>query len=202
MELTWTHTHLLLNHFPIIGAIFGLVLLIYAFIQDSEEIKRVTYWGFIFLAILTIFVYISGTEAASVVTELPNVSRSFIHAHRQIAEVAFIVLEVLGVVSILGLWYSYKRKMTPQWYMGVAILTSVIATALVSWAGLQGGIIRHTEVRGEIPFLTPQQTEEDEHGHSEESQGYSTTQDESRETRSTTTSEDGHTHSEESQHSY
>ena len=49
----------------------------------------------------------------------------------------------------------------------IIFLVAIAATGLVSWAGLQGGIIRHTEVRGDIPFLVPAKTESESGGHSE-----------------------------------
>jgi len=158
MNLSWTHIHLLLNHFPIVGAIFGFFLLIYALAKDSEDLKKATYWCFFIIALITIPVFWAGQQAEEVVVSLPRVSHSLIHAHRSIAEQALIALEVLGVMSLFGLFRGIKK--TPSWFPITLLVVAIIATGLVSWTGLQGGIIRHTEVRSELQFLVPNDTSE------------------------------------------
>lgn len=176
MFLSWTHIHLLLNHFPIIGAIFGLVLLIYALAKDSEDLKKASYWCFFIIALITIPVFWAGMQAEEVVSALPQVPHSLIHAHKNVAEQALIALEILGVISLFGLFRGTKN--TPSWFPITLLVVAVIATGLVSWTGLQGGIIRHTEVRSQLQFLLPNdatesgdhhQGSETEHGHQDDS---------------------------------
>ncbi|MGB7441514.1 MAG: hypothetical protein WA919_10630 [Coleofasciculaceae cyanobacterium] len=166
MNLSWTHVHLILNHFPIVGAIFGLLLLIYALIKHSEDLKQASYWTFIIIALITIPVFYAGTQAATVIHNFPDVSDSLIHKHREVAEQALIALEILGAMSLVGLFLFRDAKKTPIWFTTTLLVVTVIATGLVSWTGLQGGIVRHTEVRGELNFLMPDETESGSHGES------------------------------------
>ncbi|WP_414620407.1 hypothetical protein [Calothrix sp. CCY 0018] len=159
MTFNWAHTHLLLNHFPIVGAIFGLSLLVYAMVKDSKELNLATYWLFIIIALLTIPTYFAGKQAAGIVLDLPNVSEAFVHKHRNIAEWAFIALEITGAFALMGLLISKSPRKTPNWLTATFVIFVIISTGLVSWAGLQGGIIRHTEVRGDLPFLMPDDVE-------------------------------------------
>lgn len=168
INLSWAHIHLLFNHFPIVGAIFGLLLLAYALFKNSEDLKRASYWLAVIIGAIAVVVYISGTQAVGAVIELPRVSEAYIHQHRQIAEWSFIALEVLAAMGLIGLLLSYRKKHSPNWFASTTLLVAIIATGLVSWAGLQGGIIRHTEVRGDLPFLAPAESESGgEHGHTE-----------------------------------
>lgn len=173
MNLSWAHVHLLLNHFPIVGAIFGLLLLVYAIAKDSKELKQASYWLFIIIALLAIPVYLSGEQAAEIIHDLPGVSDTFIHEHESVAEQAFIALEILGAISLAGLFAFRGGKRIPGWFTVLLITVTFIAVALVSWAGLQGGIIRHTEVREDLPFLIPQEAGFDNHESSKTKKVYS-----------------------------
>ncbi|MEA5505082.1 hypothetical protein VB735_18615 [Halotia wernerae UHCC 0503] len=155
MNLSWVHIHLILNHFPIIGAIFGLLLLIVALFRKSEELKLASYWVFAIIALITIPVYFSGTQAATVVSNLPNVSDSIIHSHREIAQQSLIALEILGIISLASLFLFRGARKTPTWFSATLLILVVVATGLVSWTGLRGGVIRHTEVRGDFEVLVP-----------------------------------------------
>lgn len=157
MNLSWAHVHLIFNHFPIVGAIFGLLLLVYAIRKKSEELQRASYWSFVIIALITILVFLTGTQAAELVHDhkLPNVSDSIVHRHKDIAEQALIALEILGLMSLGGLLLFRGAKITPNWFTVALLIVAVISTCLVSWAGVRGGMIRHTEVRGDLEFLAP-----------------------------------------------
>jgi uncharacterized membrane protein len=157
MDLSWVHVHLLFNHFPIVGAIFGLLLLIVALIRRSDELRLASYWGFIIVALITILVYIAGTHAEEVAHNQLGISKAIIHAHEEVAQQAFIALEILGGLSIAGLVFAQRAKRTPSWFFVTIVVIGVVATGIVSLAGIRGGMIRHTEVRGELGFLMPNQ---------------------------------------------
>jgi hypothetical protein len=53
------HIHLLLNHIPILGSIFGLLLLLYAILRRSDEIKKACFGVFVITALITIPVYLT-----------------------------------------------------------------------------------------------------------------------------------------------
>ena len=169
MTLNWAHTHLLLNHFPIVGAFFGLLLLLYAMFKNSEDLKRASYWTFVIIALIAIAVYYSGTQASAVVSGLPGVRGEIIHRHREVAEWSLIAIEILGALSLVGLLFLRSKRAINLFVVVISIM-AIAATGLVSWAGLQGGIIRHTEVRGDLPFLVPSKTESGSGSHGESSE--------------------------------
>jgi len=162
MNISWVHLHLLLNHFPIVGVIFGLLLLVYALYKNSEELRRASYWSFVIVALITILVFIAGMHAEEVVEKLPNVTPALIHQHEEAAEQALIALELLGAISVAGIFLFRGDKKTPNWFVVTVSLLALIATIVVSLTGIRGGMIRHTEVRGELEFLMP--TEETKTG--------------------------------------
>lgn len=64
--MTAAHIHLLLNHIPILGVLFGLLLL-YGTIKKTREIKKANLVTFIVAAILTVPVFFSGVSTARVI---------------------------------------------------------------------------------------------------------------------------------------
>ncbi|MCI0564610.1 MAG: hypothetical protein MN733_39585, partial [Nitrososphaera sp.] len=65
------HVHLLLNHFPVIGTVFGFLFLAYAMAKKSEELKKVSLGIFVLIALIALPVYFTGEPAEEVVKHLP-----------------------------------------------------------------------------------------------------------------------------------
>ena len=55
--------------------------------------------------------YLTGDGAARIVQSLPAVSGDIIAQHDTAATITMIVVELLGVVSLLALWFSRKGQM-------------------------------------------------------------------------------------------
>src|SRR5436190_1120069 len=89
MDLSPTHLHLLLNHFPTVGFIIGLTLYVAALYANSDHLKQAALVIFVGVAIITIPTYASGNAAETVicVSELADpcadtsVSRPLIEEH-------------------------------------------------------------------------------------------------------------------------
>src|ERR1700730_8374384 len=114
--MTAAHVHLLLNHIPILGSIFGLLLLSYGMLRKSDEIKKTSLWGFVITALLTIPVYLTGDGAAKIVSNLPGVSTAIIQHHDQAATITMVAIEILGAVSLLSLWlWRRSRRELRSW---------------------------------------------------------------------------------------
>ncbi len=140
------HFHLLVNHFPIITPILGLVILITGFIFRSEVTKRIAYFLFIIGAVATFPSFSSG-EGAEEVLEHLGASHRLIHEHEEIAETFALLSYILGALSLLSLVASWK-KMKMATISGYAVL---LLTLLVIYMGRQtgttGGEIKHDEIR-------------------------------------------------------
>ena len=142
------HVHLLLNHIPILGSIFGLLVLCYGMLRKSNEIKKTSLGVLVITALLTIPVYLTGDGAAEIVGSLPGVSAAIIQQHDKAATITIVAIEILGAVSLLSLGLSWRsRRELKSWMtLGVFVL-ALISSGLGAWTGSIGGQIRHTEVR-------------------------------------------------------
>lgn len=104
------HLHLLLNHFPVIGTIIGIALLLLGFVSKSDALKRASLAVFFVLALLTIVVYLTGEPEEERVEKSPGVSKAFIEEHEDAAMPALIAMEVTGCVAMIGFLYRSVRR--------------------------------------------------------------------------------------------
>lgn len=143
------HWHLLVNHLPIIFPVVGVIVLITGLISKSEAVKRSSFLIFIIGALATIAAMYTGGGAEDVVAKISGISESYIETHEEAAETFAILSYLLGTISILGLWTSFKRK---TYSSLISISTLVFAFVVLFFAkqvGTTGGEIRHTEIRAD-----------------------------------------------------
>lgn len=150
------HLHLLLNHVPVLGTIFGFVLLAIGLIRRSDELQRAGLVTFIGVALVTIPVYISGTVAYESIEELLEdvdpAAEGFIDQHETAGLIGFVSTLVLGIVALVTLW-AWKRPELARWLVIASLVLAIVVGGVVGWTANIGGQIRHTEIRA--GFQTP-----------------------------------------------
>ena len=104
------HWHLVVNHLPIIFPIVGVIVMITGLISKSEAVKRTAFMIFVFGALAAIAAMNTGEGAEEVVENINGVSENFIESHEEAAETFAILSYILGGISLLGLWASFKQK--------------------------------------------------------------------------------------------
>jgi uncharacterized membrane protein len=141
------HLHMVVNHFPIIGTILGLGILIAGMILKNNSVKNTAYILFIVAAIFAAFSMGTGEGAEELVEDMPSVGKQIIHEHEEMAEKLAIVLYVLGVISLGGLFLNYLKNAKANLVSYVALVVAVIGVFFAQQTGTTGGEIRHTEIR-------------------------------------------------------
>jgi len=141
------HLHLVVNHFPIIGTIFGLGILISGMILKNNSVKNTAYFLFIVSAIFAAFSMGTGEGAEEMVEDMPTVGKQIIHEHEEMAEKLATILYVLGVISLCGLFLNYKKHAKAKLVSFLAVIIGAVAVFLAQQTGTTGGEIRHTEIR-------------------------------------------------------
>lgn len=144
--MDWPHLHLMVNHFPIVLTLTGLVVALAALVA-----RRRVLWVYA-LATLTaaglfaIPAFLSGSQAGDVVERRPGVSEAAVDAHEEAAEAALWVVLAMGAVSAFA-WWRLTRRDAPV-LPAPALRALVLAAALagggtVGYAALLGGRISH-----------------------------------------------------------
>jgi uncharacterized membrane protein len=147
MDLSPTHIHLLLNHFPTIGFIIGICLFAAALIARSDHLKQASLVIFVGIAMLTIPTYVTGNAAQARIIDNPGVSAVLMNMHEGAALYALILMEITGGFAWLGLWQYRRQYKLPRWNVAVILVLSVITLATVAQAAALGGEILHPEIR-------------------------------------------------------
>jgi uncharacterized membrane protein len=138
---------MVVNHFPIIGTIFGLGILVAGIVLKNNTVKNTAYILFIVAAIFGAFSMGTGEGAEEMVEDMPTVGKQIIHEHEEIAEKLAIVLYILGGISILGLYLNFKNHAQAKLVSYAALVVAIAGVFLAKEVGTSGGEIRHTEIR-------------------------------------------------------
>ncbi|HQE33804.1 MAG TPA: hypothetical protein PLO52_01565 [Flavobacterium alvei] len=141
------HLHMVVNHFPIIGTILGLGILIASIVFKNNSVKNTAYVLFIVAALFAAFSMATGEGAEEMVEDMPNIGKHIIHEHEEMAEKMALVLYVLGIISLAGLYLNYKNHAKAKLVSFIALTVAFIGVFLAQQTGTTGGEIRHTEIR-------------------------------------------------------
>lgn len=140
------HFHLLVNHAPIFGSLFAFVLLVASYFFSPDVLRRTAFVVLIATAIGGAAADLSGDAAEDAIRGMPGVRRDDIHAHESMADKAYILADILGVLALAGL-VRWRRRPVPAGATAVAVLATAFVSGAFIYTGLLGGRIRHTEIR-------------------------------------------------------
>ena len=137
------HLHLLLNHTPILGSLFGLLVLGVGVAKANGPVIRTGLTTLLASALLCLPTQLTGEGAEEVVEKLPGISHQLIQAHEAAAELGFWALEFTGVFALLALLRPKRERL----FILLTLAGALISFGLLARAGNLGGQIRHTEIR-------------------------------------------------------
>jgi uncharacterized membrane protein len=148
---TWSHVHMILNHFPTVGFVMTLALFITGLIMDNDVMKRTGLVSFTICAILGAPTYVTGAAAMWALTDppIPGITHAAIDAHRDFALLTLFGLAFTGGAAWMVLWrYRYLgRFSTRSLYLVLAF--AIITLGIMAETGHRGGQINHPEIRTE-----------------------------------------------------
>jgi len=161
------HIHLLLNHVPIFALILGLLLIVANVVFKSKALTMLSLVLFVGAALFTLPVYFTGEGAEEAVENLPLVTESLIEAHEHAAKTAIILVELTGLLALIGGILAVRTKHIPAFGVVAIIISALVSTLSIVNTGMLGGQIRHSEIRHTasgtvLPSQNPEQHEADE----------------------------------------
>jgi uncharacterized membrane protein len=160
------HFHLLVNHIPIVGTIFGMLILLAGIVLKNITVKQTGLVTLIFAALSASVALFTGDPAGEAVKGLPGVAESMIEHHEDIAYSSLWILVPMGLLAALAFYSFWKKERSAHTLAWITLVLSILAIAMMSWVGLTGGEIRHTEIRdqsvGIMPATQNKQENEDE----------------------------------------
>jgi uncharacterized membrane protein len=151
------HYHLVINHFPIIGTIFGVGFLIAGLVLKRTVLQQVAFVLFIISALTGFLAMYTGEGAEELVENLPGVGHNIIHEHEELAEKLAVVLYALGALSLATLFLQVKNNGFAKIATYITLSVAIVAVVLGKEVGTSGGEVRHTEIRTTSIGSTEQQ---------------------------------------------
>jgi uncharacterized membrane protein len=145
------HIHLLLNHIPVLGSIFALILLLYGMFSGNKTIQITSLVALVLVTLLSIPAYLSGEEAEHLVEHIIGVNKIAMDAHEDQAEIAFWILLMNGAIALGTLIPAIKTQILSRPLLWINLVLLVIVVALMARTGYTGGQIRHSEINAGTP---------------------------------------------------
>lgn len=159
------HLHMVVNHFPIIGTIFGFGILIAGLVLKNKTLQNTSYALFVVAAIFAAISMGTGEGAEELVEDMPNVGKQIIHEHEELAEKLAILLYILGGLSLVGMYLNLKNHSKAKLLSYLILGTATAGLLLVQKVGTSGGEIRHTEIRANFSANNSDGTEKQSEEH-------------------------------------
>ena len=149
------HVHLLVNHIPVLGVALGLVVLAAAAARHHTVVAKCALVLFVISALAAIPTYLTGEPAEELVESAAGDVEAWVEPHEEAALISLVLVEGLGVLSIIGLWTSRHRPALARGVMASVLVLAAITAGSLTWTANLGGQIRHSEIRGEPPSSQP-----------------------------------------------
>lgn len=142
-----THLHLLTNHLPILGGLFGMLILGYGLLRKNRSLITAGLVTFVLTGISALFPYFTGETAEEAVEGLAGVSHNMLEQHEEAASIALGLTLFLGALSLIYLLLEKRLKNWKPTWSFVPLIVSIFVFASMARVGYLGGQIRHSEIR-------------------------------------------------------
>lgn len=161
------HSHLIINHFPIIGLILGILVLLIGILAKSSVTRRVGLFLFLIAGVTAIPSFTTGEGAEEVIehmaeskgcganctcspesmASMEKQAHHLIHEHEEKAETLMPFMWGIIALSLIALFLEWKKKSMALIASIVVLLVGVLAAYFAREVGTSGGEISHPEIR-------------------------------------------------------
>jgi len=144
------HWHLVLNHFPIIGTLLAIIVMVYGLLRKNSESALLGGLLVLGMAVISIITMQTGEAAEEAIEALAGINKTMLEKHEDAAKVANIILVVAGLLALISTVLNYLKPQVFRAAVFVTLLVSVTAFGFMAYTGYLGGQIRHTEINGNV----------------------------------------------------
>lgn len=143
MPFDAAHFHLMVNHFPVVLSIVGLVAFAVGAVTRREFYWRMGLTLMVVAGLAAIAAIVTGEYASDEMRQRAFVVRGTIGAHSSAAYAALWTLLVTGAVAAYAAWRARTGTIQalPARLRGLVLIFGLAGAALVSYAAYKGGII-------------------------------------------------------------
>ena len=150
------YMHLLTNHIPVFGLLFGTTILLWGIISRGKQIKMVAYFLFVAACVGGLITFNTGEAAEDIAKKTEGISKSVIHDHEEAGEAAIYLIVGVGIIALFGFYAEVKENKKTSAISIAILVVAIVAFILTARTSYLGGKIRHTEISGKT-VLQPNQ---------------------------------------------
>lgn len=150
MQISPAHWHMLVNHFPIILIIVGSLFLTVGLIFKKDAIKSTALLIVVLAGLTALPANATGEGAEEQVEEIQGVSHDAIEIHEHAAKTGLITIMGAGLIALISVFVFTKNKKAGHTFVIITLLAGLVSSGFMSYVGLTGGEIRHSEIRGDL----------------------------------------------------
>jgi uncharacterized membrane protein len=146
---TWSHVHMILNHFPTVGFVSALTFYLIALAVKNEVMTRASLVVFVIAAVLGVPTYVTGAASMWALTDppIPEISKALINEHRDMALLTLFGLAFTGATAWIELWRYRHLGRFSRTSLYLVLAFALITLAIMAETGHRGGQINHAEIR-------------------------------------------------------
>jgi len=147
------HWHLVLNHIPVVGCYAAVLLLAWAWIKNTDDLKRVALASLVLVALTAIPAFLTGEPSERHLKGMQGISSRWMANHEDAALVALWMSVGVGVLALAALIVFRKVHLLRRWVVGVFLLLALMVAGFMARTANYGGKIHHPEIRN---YATPE----------------------------------------------
>ena len=156
------HIHLFLNHVPVLGNVFAVILLAYALLRRSDELIRIGLLILVLTGLVAIPVFLTGEPAEEIVEKIAGVSEAIIEQHENYAKFALGTAILRGIAAFLTFLFSFWSQKNLTWMVIAIFFLAIISGSWMLKTASLGGQIRHPEIASAQTQQNAPKTEKDD----------------------------------------
>ena len=141
------HLHLMLNHIPLLGLVFGAALLAYGLWRGAVDVQKASLGLLAVAGLSAIAVYLTGEPAEEIVEGLAGVSHDAIEAHEEWGWYALIAGIATGAVALGTLLVGWMRERLARGAVVLTLVLALLSSGFIGYTANLGGKISHPELR-------------------------------------------------------
>lgn len=143
--LSWPYAHLLINHFPVVLSSSALAVSILALLLGRRGLWLTAMGALTAAGAFVYPVFFTGGKADTALNDPWYIHTATIDAHDEAAEIALIVILIVGAFAAYSWWRSLKRPadLIPGWMRAGVVVGSLAAVGTVAYTAYLGGKIIH-----------------------------------------------------------
>lgn len=141
------HAHLLLNHVPILGSLFGVLLLMIGMGMKNKTLEITGLSTMLLAALFTIPAFFSGEEAEHMIESMSGFSDFHLEEHEEHAELSLWMMIASGLLSLISLVAYRFAPNRLKIVRLIALVLGLVAFLTMIPLANHGGKIMHQELR-------------------------------------------------------